>query len=194
MTICDQWLSHWRDAPEILIRHTRPLSSNHPQSSLNDFGPHFMSCWWLRAVSMGMVSYAGPYAEGWDELCAVTHCPAVVAAGDLSHCGPAVAVNNGWMTVHRLALRAPLLIHTHYSSTWITYKVCRFQDWSFKVLWHHNLSFIKLWLIGSLNQVHDLFLFILFCVCVCVCVSVLHSKCQIQTKFIPFRWIQKLNK
>ncbi len=58
----------------------------------------------------------------------------VVAAGDLSHCSPAVAVNNaqqsllpsginelqatrGWTTVRRLAIRAPLLIRTHHSGT-----------------------------------------------------------------------------
>ncbi len=131
----------------------------------------FMSSWWLRAVSIGMVGYAGLHAEGWDELCAVIHCPAVVTGGDLSHCGPTVAVNNGWMTVHHLAFWATLLTHTYYSSTWITYKVWHFQD---QVSRCHAMTICPLSNSDKLAAWLNSMIYFSLCVCVCVCVCVFY--------------------
>lgn len=50
-----------------MIHQTRPLSSNHPQFSLDNLEP--ISC----VVGGGVQLAWGPYTEGCDEVCAVTH-------------------------------------------------------------------------------------------------------------------------
>ncbi len=82
---------------------------------------HLMCCRWWRAVSMGG-----------------HHC---CSCWWFSLCSP--LATHGWMKVCHLAIRAIILIRTHYSGPGTTHKTRCFRDSSSEAPSHHNLSFIN---------------------------------------------------